>query len=259
MSLNIDSVCEKRVFWSKDIVCAPLELPQNNGSSWPVASSHTFSGSFNGADFPSNRPLPLLYNSIMYLKCLLHNLCSINVCFKGCDTTSAHYFPGLCSFSAVCLSPDQDISLSVSSDFNCISDDDDERGTICTHPTRISSSFCKCVWTCWSTHACIVTKPKRVLVLLLWICCRLKEPQLMCWMQYRVRCLHSGASESCRAAKCEVSCISWMLELGCSVPSGRDGRGGALEPVPALQYLLIKRQVKGNAIYITGDLKKKQK
>lgn len=63
MSLNIDSVCEKRVFWSKDIVCAPLELPQNNGSSWPVASSHTFSGSFNGADFPSNRPLPLLYNS----------------------------------------------------------------------------------------------------------------------------------------------------------------------------------------------------
>lgn len=178
---------------------------------------------------------PSSITHIMYLKCLLHNLCSINVCFKGCDTTSAHYFPGLCSFSAVCLSPDQDISLSVSSDFNCISDDDDdEPGTICTHPTRISSSFCKCVWTCWSSHACIVTKPKRVLVLLLlWICCRLKEPQLMCWMQYRVRCLRSGASESCRAAKCEVSCISWMLELGCSVPSGRDGRGGALEPVPA--------------------------
>lgn len=88
---------------------------------------------------------PSSITHIMYLKCLLHNLCSINVCFKGCDTTSAHYFPGLCSFSAVCLSPDQDISLSVSSDFNCISDDDDEPGTICTHPTRISSSFCKCV------------------------------------------------------------------------------------------------------------------
>lgn len=63
------------------------------------------------------------------------------------------------------------------------------------------------------------------------------------------------ASESCRAAKCEMSCISWMLELGCRVPSGGDGRGGALEPVPALQYLLIKRRVKGNTIYITGDFK----
>lgn len=56
---------------------------------------------------------PSSITHIMYLKCLLHNLCSINVCFKGCDTTSAHYFPGLCSFSAVCRSPDQDISLSV--------------------------------------------------------------------------------------------------------------------------------------------------
>lgn len=48
-------------------------------------------------------PPPSTITHIMYLKCLLHNLCSINFCFKGCDTTSAYYFPRLCSFWALCL------------------------------------------------------------------------------------------------------------------------------------------------------------
>lgn len=162
---------------------------------------------------------PSSITHIMYLKCLLHNLCSINVCFKGCDTTSAHFFLGLCSFSAVCLSPDQDSSLSLCKSAATLTASIEA----CTKQrwwwwsmwdnihwsNQNLKQFLQMCWTwkSWSSHACIVTKPKRVLVpLFLWICCRLKEPQLMCWMQYRVRCLSSGASESCRAAKCEVSC-----------------------------------------------------
>lgn len=53
---------------------------------------------------PIEMPPPLL-RILMYLKCLLHNLCSINNCFKGCDTTSAHCFSWF--FYATCFSPNR--------------------------------------------------------------------------------------------------------------------------------------------------------
>lgn len=73
----------------------------------PVMSNHKYSDiwKFQWCRFPFELPPypPSTITHIMYLKCLLHNLCSINFCFKGCDTTSAHYFPRLCSFWALCL------------------------------------------------------------------------------------------------------------------------------------------------------------
>lgn len=94
---------ERYVFWSEilcvcTIVTAADEWVELHLSGPTI--NILISGSFNGAGFPLSC-LPSTITHIMYLKCLLHNLCSINFCFKGCDTTSAHYFPRLCSFSNV--------------------------------------------------------------------------------------------------------------------------------------------------------------
>lgn len=53
------------------------------------------------AFIPLRCPPPLL-SILMYLKCLLHNLCLINNCFKGCDTTLTQCFSLLVLLCHVC-------------------------------------------------------------------------------------------------------------------------------------------------------------
>lgn len=57
---------------------------------------------------PLRCPPPLL-RILMYLKYLLHNLCSINNCFKGCDTTSTCCFLRLVPLCHVwkCFTPNR--------------------------------------------------------------------------------------------------------------------------------------------------------
>lgn len=108
--IQLETLC---VSVSKYGDCVPLEPPHLSHSVLNIL----ISGSFNGADQislesnpPCTPPPPSTITQIMYLKCLLHNLLSINFCFKGCDTTSARCFSCLLLCSAwLCL--DEYISL----------------------------------------------------------------------------------------------------------------------------------------------------